>query len=110
MGDMNHDPATPEYQGWVRGGMIDTFGKKGVGPPLTCAVTELTERIDYVFASGPIAGRIKTVRVLNEALFNLDARNPVSYAMSDHLPVMADFEITTHGDSESGKPVSPEQK
>ena len=46
MGDMNHDPTTPEYQGWARGGMIDTFQKHGVGPPLTCSVTELTERID----------------------------------------------------------------
>lgn len=110
MGDMNHDPTTPEYQGWARGGMIDTFAKKGLGPHLTCSVTELTERIDYVFASGPIAGRIITVRVLNETPFNLDARNPASYALSDHLPVMADFEMTHHGDRESGKPVSPEQK
>ena len=88
---MNHRPDTPEYKEWAKGNLVDTFVKKGVGPPLTCDVRKMEERIDYIFAAGPIADRLTKCRVLNEPPFNVDPKNKATFALSDHLPVVAEF-------------------
>ena len=50
-----------------------------------------TRRIDYVWAAGPIAGKLVEARTLLEKPFRRNRREPDSFALSDHLPVMATF-------------------
>lgn len=94
LGDMNHRPFAPEYRGWIDAGFADCFAARGRGMPLTCAAQELTERIDYVFALGPIAGGLKECRVLHEGAFRCHAGDPTTWALSDHLPVLAEFDLS----------------
>ena len=91
-GDLNHTPDTPEYDCWLAGDMIDTFKAKGAGPVLTCPSDTPTERIDYIWATGPIAKRISQCRVLFEGAFRTNPADEHSFALSDHVPVLAIFE------------------
>lgn len=92
LGDMNHTPAAPEHGFWTSGGLVDTFAKAGAGPKLTCPSDVPKERIDYIWAAGPVASRLKSVRVLFEGAFRTNPQDRSSFALSDHLPVLAVFE------------------
>ncbi len=90
-GDLNHRPESPEYQRWVEAGFTDAFVQKGVGQPNTASSVNPRGRIDYVWVAGPFAKRLEACRVLYEGAFRTNPEDPRSFALSDHLPVMADF-------------------
>ena len=90
-GDLNHRPDTPEYKRWIDAGLIDSFGQKGVGQPNTASSVNPRGRIDYVWVAGPLAKRLQECRVLYEGAFRTYTDDSTSFALSDHLPVMADF-------------------
>lgn len=91
-GDLNHRPDGPEYKRWVEAGLVDTFAAKGVGQPHTIPSDNVQARIDYIWAHGPIAGRLRECRVLYEGAFRTNPDDPGSIALSDHVPVMTTFE------------------
>ena len=91
-GDLNHQPDEPEYQRWIEAGLTDSFATKGVGQPLTILAAEPSRRIDYIWSHGPMAGRLRRCRVLYEGAFRTNLNDPGSFALSDHLPVLAEFE------------------
>jgi endonuclease/exonuclease/phosphatase family metal-dependent hydrolase len=91
-GDLNHRPDGPEYRRWVEAGLVDTFAAKGIGQPHTIPSDDVQARIDYIWAHGPIAGRLQECRVLYEGAFRTNPDDPGSVALSDHVPVMATFE------------------
>ena len=88
---MNHGPEAPEYERWAEHELVDTAERAGTAA-LTCPSTGPTERIDYVFAAGPIVSRLKSARTLFEGAFRTAEDDPSSFALSDHLPVLAVFE------------------
>jgi endonuclease/exonuclease/phosphatase (EEP) superfamily protein YafD len=90
-GDLNHRPDGPEYPRWVAAGLVDTFAAEGTGQPMTMGSNEPRSRIDYVWASGPLADRLVECRVVYEGAFRTNPDDPRSFALSDHLPVMATF-------------------
>jgi endonuclease/exonuclease/phosphatase family metal-dependent hydrolase len=91
MGDMNHEPDSPEYRQIAAAGLADAFaGVTGVDLR-TCPSTVRTERIDYIWSAGPISKRLKSARVLFEGAFRTNPDDPDSYALSDHVPVLAVF-------------------
>jgi endonuclease/exonuclease/phosphatase family metal-dependent hydrolase len=91
--DLNHRPDTPEYQRWIDAGLTDALAVKGTGEQLfTVNSIRPRGRIDYIWAAGPLAKRLKECRVLFEGAFRNNPEDPTSFALSDHLPVLADFE------------------
>jgi endonuclease/exonuclease/phosphatase family metal-dependent hydrolase len=90
-GDLNHRPTGPEYPRWFDAGLVDAFAAKGRGQPLTIRSDEPRSRIDYVWASTPLAERLRECRVLYEGAFRTNPDDPRSFALSDHIPVMASF-------------------
>lgn len=90
-GDFNHQPDGEEFKAWTKGGMTDTFAKNETNVELTCPSIEPTERIDYILARGPIAERLKRSRILYEGAFRAYEEDETSYALSDHIPVFAEF-------------------
>ncbi|MCG8511865.1 MAG: endonuclease/exonuclease/phosphatase family protein [Rhodospirillales bacterium] len=97
LGDMNHQPDTKEYDAWNKGNWLDTFKAKGRGQPLTCPAQKLTERIDYIFAAGPIAERLTRAYVLMHKPFAMSEDEEPGFALSDHLPVIATFAPSRNG-------------
>ena len=93
-GDLNHRPDGPEYERWVAAGLVDSLaaatGKKDTP---TFSSMEPKERIDYIWAGGPIASRITESRVLFEGAFRTNPEDPTSFALSDHVPVLARFGV-----------------
>ncbi len=90
-GDCNHTPDSPEYAQWREAGLEDTAVRGGAEPGGTVTSAKPGGRIDYIWAKGPVARRLKEHRVLYEGAFRLDTGDPGALALSDHLPVMADF-------------------
>ena len=91
-GDLNHMPDGPEYQRWVDAGLRDALVEKGDAAAFTFASTEPRFRIDYVWSHGPIADCLTECRVLFEGAFRTNSDDPKSFALSDHIPVLAVFE------------------
>lgn len=91
IGDLNHTPDTPEYNLWMDAGWIDTHTAAGEGSGNTFRVDNPTRRIDYVMAYGPLAERVVSSRPLFEGAFRVNGEDPGSFALSDHLPVLAEF-------------------
>ncbi len=91
-GDLNHTPDGPEYQRWVEAGLRDAFAVRGTGDGFSIPSTEPRVRIDYVWAHGPLADRLTECRVLFEGAFRTNPHDPKSFALSDHIPVLAVFE------------------
>ena len=95
-GDLNYQPDGPEYPRWSEAGLADTFKEKGRGSPYTIpSTTADRKRIDYVWAHGPIADGVQECRVLFEGAFRTNPADPRSFALSDHLPVIATFHFET---------------
>ncbi|EKJ99448.1 secreted protein containing Endonuclease/exonuclease/phosphatase domain protein [Rhodopirellula baltica SH28] len=92
IGDLNHSPDTDEYKLWIDAGWIDTFAKVGEGNGFTIKADNPEWRIDYVFATGPIAKRVSESRPLFEGAFRVNNEDEKSYALSDHLPQFAVFD------------------
>jgi endonuclease/exonuclease/phosphatase family metal-dependent hydrolase len=93
IGDLNHRPDTEEYQLWREAGWVDTFAKVGKGDGLTIKADRPEKRIDYVMAAGPIAKRIVESRPLFEGAFRINADDENGFALSDHLPQYAAFNL-----------------
>ena len=90
-GDLNHSPDMPEYQKLREAGLIDTFVAAGVGDGNTIDGIKPSRRIDFILAQGEIAKNIKQNRALFEGNFRTNPDDPKGWALSDHLPVLADF-------------------
>jgi len=94
-GDLNHTPNSDEYIQWQNAGLIDVFATLGTGIPFTSpnALIHPTpkERIDYIWAFGPVTSMIDQCRVLFERAFRSHHEDSLSFSLSDHLPVMATF-------------------
>jgi endonuclease/exonuclease/phosphatase family metal-dependent hydrolase len=94
MGDLNHGPETTEYSTWIDAGWVDTFAAVGKGEGATIRSDTPQWRIDYVMAAGPIAEQVVQARPLFEGAFRLNIDDPESFALSDHLPQFAAFDLT----------------
>lgn len=91
-GDLNHKPDTQEYRRWRDAGLVDCFAEKGVGPHTkSMSSTNPRSRIDYVWAGGTLTSRIESARILYEGNFRTNPDDPASFALSDHIPVIAKF-------------------
>ncbi len=93
LGDLNHAPTPPEYPMWTDAGWIDTFTKVGKGKGLTIKADRPDLRIDYVLAAGGIANKVIESRPLFEGAFRTNTADPNSFALSDHLPQLAVFQL-----------------
>lgn len=93
MGDLNHGPDSEEYKRWIAAGWVDTFAQVGEGEGLTFKTDTPEYRIDYVIATGPIAGGIRESRPLFEGAFRHDVADSRGFALSDHLPQLAAFDL-----------------
>jgi endonuclease/exonuclease/phosphatase family metal-dependent hydrolase len=93
IGDLNHSPEQPEYEMWKEAGWIDTFAQVGKGDGATIKADLPDRRIDYVWAAGPIAKRMVESRPLYQGAFRLNIADQQSFALSDHLPQLAVFEM-----------------
>ena len=93
-GDFNHTDANPEYQMWVAAGLVDTFRAAGKGLAITMPkpTDKQPRRIDFIWTHGAFVKRVREVRVLSGRPFSLDPKDPDSFALSDHRPVMATFQ------------------
>ena len=94
IGDLNHGPDTDEYKLWMDAGWIDTFASVGVGEGPTIKADIPKWRIDYVLAAGKIAKQVVESRPLFEGGFRLNIQDPQSFALSDHLPQLAVFDLS----------------
>jgi endonuclease/exonuclease/phosphatase family metal-dependent hydrolase len=93
MGDLNHTPDMPEYKLWMDAGWTDTFAKVGKGEGLSYPASRPDRRIDYVWARGPLAEGIVESRPLYEGAFRLNLADDQSFALSDHVPQLAVFDL-----------------
>ena len=92
-GDLNHLPDGPEYQRWVDVGLVDSIVAKGVGENrFSINSIDPTRYIDYVWSHGSLPERLTECRVLFEGAFRTNPDDPTSFALSDHIPVLAVFE------------------
>ena len=106
-GDMNSGPdfAPAAYEGFLTGGLTDSWTAAGSGePPLTCCHLEpedlltdpsapYTHNIDHIFTRGSFS-------VLNEHLVGNIAPNPAPASFiwpSDHAGMVATLKIGPHG-------------
>ena len=90
-GDLNHTPDGPEYVRWKEAGLVDVLAAKGRGMLYSVPVDAPKARIDYIWAHGPIAERLVESRILFEGAFRTNPEDPASFALSDHLPALAQF-------------------
>lgn len=93
MGDLNHSPEQEEYNLWTEAELTDTFAEVGEGKGATIKADLPQWRIDYVLADGPIAERVVESRPLYQGAFRLNINDKQSFALSDHLPQLAAFEM-----------------
>ena len=94
MGDLNHPPETPEYGLWTAAGLEDSFLSAGTGSRASYSSVRPREAIDYIWAGGALRGKAVSCRVLHEGAFRNNPEDPGSLALSDHLPVMAEFSFS----------------
>jgi len=92
-GDLNHSPDMEEYQSLRNAGLVDTFLVAGSGEGYTIDSIKPSKRIDFIYAKGALAGRVKRYKSLFEGNFRMNNEDPKSFALSDHLPVLVDFEL-----------------
>ncbi|MBX3178280.1 MAG: endonuclease/exonuclease/phosphatase family protein [Candidatus Hydrogenedentes bacterium] len=90
-GDLNHAPDGPEYARWEAAGLVDAATRASDAPGMTIRSDKPSRRIDYIWAGGALASRIRDCRVLFEGAFRTNPDDPGSFALSDHLPVLARF-------------------
>jgi endonuclease/exonuclease/phosphatase family metal-dependent hydrolase len=93
LGDLNHTPEMEEYKMWMDAGWTDTFAATGIGNGYTRRPDKPSRRIDYIMAHGPIANKVTYSKTLFEGAFRTNPDDPESFALSDHLPVLAEFKF-----------------
>jgi endonuclease/exonuclease/phosphatase family metal-dependent hydrolase len=93
LGDLNHPPQPPEHPLWTNAGWIDTFAAVGRGEGLTIKSDKPDLRIDYVLAAGPIAKQVIESKPLFEGAFRVNNDDAEAFALSDHLPQLAVFDL-----------------
>lgn len=91
-GDLNHEPDMPSHRRLLKAGLVDCYAKAGSGNGLSFKADTPYCRIDYVWANAALAGRLKSARALHEGAFRQHPKDPVSFALSDHVPMYAEFE------------------
>ncbi len=99
-GDLNHGPDSPLYQRWKDAGLSDTFDASANAAARTYSSTQPRWRIDYIWSSGPISQQLTDCRVLAEGAFVTNPIDKASFALSDHLPVLATFTYKPTNDEE----------
>lgn len=90
-GDLNHTPDTPEYEQLNSGRLVDVFKAGGRGDGYTTNAIKPSKRIDYIYCTGTFSRQIKECRPLYEGSFRMNNEDPNGFALSDHIPVLADF-------------------
>jgi len=90
-GDLNHRPDGPEYGRWREAGLVDAYRRDGETSEFTFPSTTPRQCIDYIWSNAVLARRGSAARVLFEGPFRTNPEDPRSFALSDHLPVLADF-------------------
>lgn len=91
IGDLNHKPDGADYPRWRAAGLVDTF-RPGPGVhERTFGSHKPEKRIDYIWAYGSLAKQPVECRVLFEGAFRTNPEDPRSFALSDHIPVLATF-------------------
>ena len=90
-GDFNHEPIQNEYELWNEAGMVDCYIKKGVEQRNTIKSTFPNRTVDYIMVNDALVKRLLRCRVLYEGNFRTNPMDERSVALSDHLPVMAEF-------------------
>lgn len=90
-GDFNLTPDSAEHKKLRDAGLVDCFNAMGSGPTKTFSSARPRQRIDYVWTAGPLANRLKSCRVLYEGAFRTYEEDEGSVALSDHVPVLAEF-------------------
>jgi endonuclease/exonuclease/phosphatase family metal-dependent hydrolase len=90
-GDLNHTPDGPEYARWRAAGLVDTLATMGYKDTPTFSSIAPKARIDYIWAGGPVASKLVESRVLFEGAFRTNPEDSTSFALSDHVPVLARF-------------------
>jgi endonuclease/exonuclease/phosphatase family metal-dependent hydrolase len=93
LGDLNHPPKSAVYPLWTDAGWTDTFVTVGKGEGLTNKSDKPAGRIDYVLATGPLAKQVIESRPLFEGAFRVNNEDPEAFALSDHLPQFAVFDL-----------------
>ena len=94
-GDLNHRPKDPEYALLDEGNLVDIGKKEGIGDEPTAPSIRPKSRIDYIRSTPDLAKMACQAAVLNKPPFIPEPDDPASYALSDHLPVMAEFVIAS---------------
>ncbi len=91
-GDFNHEPIQNEYAMWQDAGLIDCFAKKGVEQRNTIKSVFPKRTVDYIWVNKIMEDRLLRCKVLFEGSFRTNPLDARSIALSDHLPVMAEFQ------------------
>ena len=92
-GDLNHTPDTLEYKSLNNAGLVDTFTAAGSGDGYTSNSIKPSKRIDFIYAIGTLSKQIKDCMPLFQGNFRMNNEDPKGFALSDHIPVLADFEL-----------------
>ena len=72
-------------------GLIDCFAKKGVEQRNTIKSVFPKRTVDYIWVNKKLEDRLLRCKVLFEGNFRTNPMDARSIALSDHLPVMAEF-------------------
>ncbi len=91
-GDFNHEPIQDEYNLWKETGLIDCYVKKGVEQRNTIKSIFPKRTVDYIWVNKKLEDRLLRCKVLFEGNFRTNPMDARSIALSDHLPVMAEFQ------------------
>ncbi|MCK5208727.1 MAG: hypothetical protein KAQ79_11920, partial [Cyclobacteriaceae bacterium] len=78
-------------QRWGEAGLIDCYAEKGVEQRNTIKSTFPNRTVDYIWVNNRLEQRLLRCRVLFEGNFRTNPMDERSIALSDHLPVMAEF-------------------
>lgn len=92
-GDLNHKPDHPEYEKWQEAGLVDAFAARGLGPGGTVTSLKQRARIDYIWLHGPILEGLISCSAQFDGAFRTNPDDPYSFALSDHVPVLAVFRL-----------------
>lgn len=90
-GDFNHEPIQVEYGRWAGAGLTDAWAAKGVEQRNTIKSTFPNRTVDYIWLSPGLASRLIRCRVLFTGAFRTNPLDERSFALSDHVPVLAEL-------------------
>lgn len=93
LGDFNHTPDSQEYSRWENIGLIDCYSKNFGNQIFTFRNMEPSQRVDYIWVGGPLTVKLETFRIIDTQPFSTVFNGKQEFALSDHLPVMATFNL-----------------